>query len=173
MYFVLVFPSAITGSVAEQPDVWTLSHASWSHCGCITNTSWKVLCYDCAMHPPIEWSVIRLIHLDIQCLTFIYLPQMMSKAQRVTWLKQLNGPFPACFSSFCTRISACSFITSKKSARMVKWKVGVSIFRRWRHFCPVLLKGRETSQSELKSVREHGTQPLYLNENKQIKQIPR
>ncbi|KAG7237061.1 hypothetical protein INR49_032806 [Caranx melampygus] len=47
---------------------------------------------------------------------------IMSRAQRVMWLKQLNGPLPACFSSFSTRISACSFITSKKSARMEKWK---------------------------------------------------
>lgn len=68
---------------------------------------------------------------------------MMSSAQRVTWLKQLNGPFPACFSSFSTRILACSFITSRKSARMEKWKVGVNIFLRLRHFEPVLIEREE------------------------------
>lgn len=72
-----------------------------------------------------------------------YLPQMMSRAQSVTWLKQLNGPFPACFSSFSTRMLACSFITSRKSARIEKWKVGVNIFLRLRHFEPVLIEREE------------------------------
>ena len=65
----------------------------------------------------------------------------MSRAHSVIWLKQLKGPFPACFPSFSTRMSACSFITSKKSVKMEKWKVGVSIFLRWRHFGPVLVEG--------------------------------
>lgn len=29
-------------------------------------------------------------------------------------------------------------MTSKKSSRIVKWKVGVNIFLRERHLCPVL-----------------------------------
>lgn len=65
---------------------------------------------------------------------------MMSRAQSVMWLKQLNGPFPACFSSFSTRTLACSFITSRKSDRIAKWKVGVNIFLRLRHFEPVLIE---------------------------------
>lgn len=72
---------------------------------------------------------------------WMYSPQIMSSAQRVMWLKQLNGPFPACFSSFSTRMLACSFITSKKSIRMEKWNVGVNIFLRWRHLGPVLIDG--------------------------------
>ena len=74
------------------------------------------------------------------------LPHIISRAQRVTWLKQLKGPFPASFSSFSTRTSACSFITSRNSVRMEKWKVGVSILRRRRHLSPVLGWSREKQQ---------------------------
>lgn len=94
---------------------------------------------------------------------YICSPQMMSNAHRVMWLKQLNWPFPACFSSFSTRISACSFITSKKSVRMEKWKVGVNIFRRWRHLGPVLIKRRKHHRG-FKGERQHKTHAHTLTE---------
>lgn len=74
---------------------------------------------------------------------------MMSSAQRVMKRKQSKGPWPACFSSLLIKISACSFITSRNSARIEKWKVGVSIFRRRRHFSPVLHEGDMISLSRV------------------------
>lgn len=68
-------------------------------------------------------------------------PQIISNAQRVTWKKQLNAPWLTCFSSLPTNMFACSFMTSKKSPRIVKWKVGVNIFLLERHLFPVLKAG--------------------------------
>lgn len=66
------------------------------------------------------------------------LPQMISRAHRVTSRKTSNGSLSTCFSSFSNKIPPCSFITSRKSVKIAKWNVGVIIFLRDLHFSPVL-----------------------------------
>lgn len=66
------------------------------------------------------------------------LPQIISRVHNVMYKVQLNGSLSRCCSRFWTRILACSFITSRKSTKIVKWKVGVNIFLLVCHFFPVL-----------------------------------
>lgn len=65
-------------------------------------------------------------------------PQIISRVHSVMYKKQSNVSPSTCVLSFWTRMLACSFITSRKSDKMVKWKVGVNIFLLVRHLFPSL-----------------------------------
>lgn len=66
----------------------------------------------------------------------LYLPQMISSVHRVMNGKMSNGWLTVSLS-FSTSTALCSLNTRINSSRILKWKVGVSILRRWCHLLPV------------------------------------
>ena len=63
------------------------------------------------------------------------LPQMTSRVHRVIYGKTSNS-CPTLPFSFSAKTAPCSLKTWIKSSKILKWNVGVSSFRRWRHLPP-------------------------------------
>lgn len=105
---------------------------------------------------PTHWILFPISAIYFHGINRSHLPQIISKAQRVTWKKQLNAPWLTCLSSLPTNTFACSFMTSKKSSRIVKWNVGVNIFLLERHLFPVL-KGHHNKLKRSRAATQAAT----------------
>ena len=89
---------------------------------------------------------------------------MTSRVQSVINGKTSKLSFPTFSLSCFIRTSVCSLKTCRKSAKIPKWKVGVSILRRVHHFTPVLDEERKNHKTKVKPTK--GTQiitPTLLN----------
>lgn len=59
-----------------------------------------------------------------------FLPQTMSRVQSVTYGNTLNDSLFNSFFNFLTNIALCSWKTSIKSSKILKWNAGVKIYKK-------------------------------------------
>ena len=129
-----------------------LSHFQWSY-GNSLQTSGTTLVIPYVIFRLLElqfvdinmrvWCImpvnITLTLLVTDLVIFIYLPQIMSRAQSVISLNTSTVVTPSAFdANVCCRIFVWSLNTATKSWSILKWNDGVNSFRLAFHLSPVL-----------------------------------